>query len=136
MRKDLIYAERPKSMRKPMSMLNRAAQFSPFAALTGYDDHVKEAARLTDAEIELDDSIMEGLDQKLAILDAIIQSHPEITITYFEKDLFKEGGKYTTYTGNLKKIDEYSRKLFFMDKSSISISTITAMESEVFTEYE
>lgn len=136
MRKDLIYAERPKSMRKPMSMLNRAAQFSPFAALTGYDDHVKEAARLTDEEIELDESVMEGLDQKLAILESIIQTHPEITVTYFEKDMFKEGGKYLTYTGNLKKIDAYAKKLIFVDKTSITVSSVTAMDAPCFTSFD
>ena len=82
-----------------MPIAERAAQFSPFAALTGYGDAVKETARLTDAKIELDEDAKEILDEKLKQIREQIEEHPEIEITYFQPDERKKGGSYITITG-------------------------------------
>lgn len=111
-----------------MSLHDRAAQFAPFAALTGYDDAVKEARRLTDSKPELDENQLEELDQKLADLMTRIEEHPEVTITYFEPDDKKEGGAYVTCVGKIKKIDGYKRLLIFEDVREINIDTIIEIE--------
>lgn len=80
-----------------MSMRDRAAQFSPFAALTGYDAEIKETTRLTDRRIELDEDVLDKLNERLYILRKVLDDgsvYPEVRITYFEKDLKKDGGKY------------------------------------------
>ena len=87
--------------RPQMSMLERAAQFSPFAALNGYDDAVKETGRLTDERIELGDEERDLLDRKQQYLQEIIADRPEITVTFFVPDEKKPGGSYTASTGNL-----------------------------------
>lgn len=100
------------SKRPQMSMLDRAAQFSPFAALTGYDDAIQETGRLTDMKIEIGEEAREALDRKQQYLQEIIADRPEITITYFLPDERKAGGSYTSLTGTLKRIDYYERVLF------------------------
>lgn len=80
-----------------MSMRDRAAQFSPFAALTGYDAEIKETARLTDKRIEFDEDVLDRLNERLNILRKCLDDgdvNPDVRITYFEKDLKKDGGKY------------------------------------------
>ena len=101
--------------RPQMSMLDRAAQFSPFAALTGYDDAIKETGRLTDEKIEMDEDRKAALDMKQANLIEMIDEQPEISITYFLPDTKKSGGAYVTVTGNLKRFDEYERLLILTD---------------------
>lgn len=90
-----------------ISLYARSAQFAPFAALTGYEDAVKETARETQEELEIDDELKSILDAKLQMLIEIKESNPEISITYFVKDEKKSGGKYVTITGIIKKIDLY-----------------------------
>lgn len=114
--------------RKHMSLHDRAAQFAPFAALTGYDDAVKEARRLTDGKPELDENQLADLDQKLAELTKRISEHPEIIITYFEPDNKKDGGAYITFIGRLKKIDNYKRIFVFEDGREIQICNIINMD--------
>lgn len=114
--------------RKHMSLHDRAAQFAPFAALTGYDDAVKEARRLTDGKPELDENQLADLDQKLAELTKRISGHPEIIITYFEPDNKKDGGAYITFIGRLKKIDNYKRIFVFEDGREIQICNIINMD--------
>ena len=94
--------------RPHMSLYDRAAQFAPFAALTGYDDMITEEARLVDNKIELDNTEIEIINQKLEILaDSISNGEkPEVSITYFVPDLLKNGGKYETVTEVIKKIDK------------------------------
>ncbi len=107
-----------------MSMEARAAQFSPFAALTGYSDMVIETGRLTKTKKELSDDDKEIIDMKLLQVEAYIKEKPEISIIYFVKDKKKEGGDYQEYTGNIRRIDKVNGKLIFTDKTNISINDI------------
>lgn len=115
-----------------MSMINRAAQFSPFQALTGYGDAVKEAARLTDAGIELNEDVRAILDGKFAILKDHLKDHPEVTFTCFIPDPVKEGGSYTTVSGRLRKIDDYNQVITMDDSTELSIENICGIDSTLF----
>ncbi|MDR1698214.1 MAG: hypothetical protein LBR75_00100 [Prevotellaceae bacterium] len=117
-----------------MSRANRAAQFAPFAALTGHADAVKETARLTEQKIELDDSAVAELDMKLNMLADVIDSQPEIAVTHFVPDTKKEGGAYVTTTGAVKKIDEYARTIVLTSDKKIEISNILDIDSKIFKE--
>lgn len=105
-------------------MIDRAAQFSPFAALTGYDEAVKETARLTERKIELDDYEKVAIDGQLQQIRLHLSERPAVTITYFQVDERKEGGAYQTITGNVKKIDEYERKIVLVSGEKIKIEEI------------
>lgn len=118
--------------RLQMSMLDRAAQFSPFAALTGYDAAIKETGRLTDEKIELDEDTKAALDMKQAYLIEMIDEQPEITIIYFLPDARKVGGAYVTVTGNLKRFDEYERLLILTNGKKIPMDDIADIESDLF----
>ena len=118
--------------RPQMSMLDRAAQFSPFAALTGYDDAIKETGRLTDEKIEMDEDRKAALDMKQAYLIEMTDEQPEISITYFLPDAKKSGGAYVTVTGNLKRFDEYERLLILTDGKKIPMDDIADIESDLF----
>ena len=118
--------------RPQMSMLDRAAQFSPFAALTGYDDAIKETGRLTDEKIEMDEDREAALDMKQAYLIEMIDEQPEISITYFLPDTKKSGGAYVTVTGNLKRFDEYERLLILTDGKKIPMNDFADIESDLF----
>ena len=118
--------------RPQMSMLDREAQFSPFAALTGYDDAIKETGRLTDEKIEMDEDRKAALDMKQAYLIEMIDEQPEISITYFLPDAKKSGGAYVTVTGNLKRFDEYERLLILTDGKKIPMDDIADIESDLF----
>lgn len=118
--------------RPQMSMIDRAAQFSPFAALTGYDAAIKETGRLTDEKIEMDEDTKAALDIKQAYLMEIIDEQPEITVTYFLPDTKKSGGAYVTVTGNLKRFDEYERLLILTDGKKIPMDDIADIDGEVF----
>ena len=126
---DIIDLPRPKSAHEPMPMGDRAAQFSPFAALTGYEDAIDETARLTDARVELGESAVEELERKLIDLAARISERPEISVTYFVPDGRKSGGVYVTRTGALKRIDELERALVFADGARIAVGDIISVET-------
>ena len=111
-----------------MSRLDRAAQFSPFAALTGYDAAIKETARLTDRKVELGESELEELNQTLLELSDRISQQPQAMITYFEPDKRKEGGVYITVSKEIKRIDEIEQAICFTDGSKISLSNIFSIE--------
>ena len=113
-------------------MLDRAAQFSPFAALTGYDAAIKETGRLTDEKIELGEEAKAALDRKQAYLMEMIDEQPEISITYFLPDARKSGGAYVTITGNLKRFDEYERLLILTDSRKIPMDDIADIECDLF----
>ena len=107
---DIINLPHHVSSKHPqMSLHDRAAQFSPFAALTGHSDAVEETARLTESEAMLDDSVVEALNEKLAYLKEHLTEEPVVSITYFEPDKMKDGGKYLTLTGKIKKIDDFAQ---------------------------
>ncbi|MEG2404916.1 MAG: hypothetical protein RSC01_08340 [Oscillospiraceae bacterium] len=118
-----------------MSILDRAAQFSPFAALTGYDDAVKETARLTDTKIELDEYEKTILNERLRLVADCIEEYPEITITYYKPDSRKNGGAYITVTGCVKKIDDFEKTVYMTDGMVISIEEIFEIESDLFQEH-
>ncbi len=107
-----------------MPMQDRAAQFSPFAALTGYDDAIDETARLTGRKLELGEEAKEVLDRKLQYLGSIISDQPEISVTYFVPDEKKDGGEYVTVSGKLKRIDEYGRVLVLTDGDKIGLDEV------------
>jgi hypothetical protein len=117
-----------------MSVSARAAQFAPFAALTGYGEAVDETARLTDDMIMLDENAKAMLDGKLQIIAEHIGGHPEVTITYFEPDKKKSGGAYRSVTGQVKEIDEYERIVRLCDGMKIPIEQIYGIVSELFEE--
>lgn len=118
--------------RPPMPTKNRAAQFAPFAALTGYDAAIKETARVTEKRIDLDEYMKEELNLKLQILIEKIKENPKIKITYFEADENKDGGAYIIVTGTVKKIDEYKKIIFMTDDTIILIDEIIKIEGEIF----
>ncbi|MBR2858206.1 hypothetical protein IKE96_03370 [bacterium] len=108
----------------PMSMYDRASQFAPYAALTGYGDEVKETARLTDNWIDLDGDIKAYLDEALQNIVKKIVEKPEITVTYFVKDSKKEGGEYVSVVGKLRRIDEVNQQLILENGKIINIQSI------------
>ena len=113
--------------RKPMTMYNRAAQFAPFAALTGYDDAIKETSRLTDKKIEISDELKNELNQKIKFISDNIKLKPKVTITYFVSDNKKSGGVYKTISGNVRRIDEVEKCLFFTNKLIIYFDDIISI---------
>ena len=132
---DIINQSRPISPKHPpMSMLNRAAQFSPFAALTGYDAAVKETARLTDEKIALDEYAKSMLSDRLQMIAEHIDDLPEVTFTYFVPDKKKSGGAYVGVTGMVKEIDEFERIVVLGDGTKIPIHQIYEIESALFAE--
>ena len=125
---DIIDLPRPKSKHEPMPMSDRAAQFSPFAALTGYSDAIDETARLTDRRIELSEEESAELDYKqqyLATLDA-----PTVTVTYFVPDERKSGGAYVTHTGVLKRVDEVESMVVFKDGLRVPLDEVMDIKCE------
>ena len=125
---DIIDLSRPKSKHEPMPMSDRAAQFSPFAALTGYGDAIDETARLTDARIELSEEERAELDYKqqyLATLDS-----PTVTVTYFVPDERKSGGAYVTHTGVLKRVDEVESMVVFKDGLRVPLDEVMDIKCE------
>lgn len=118
-----------------IAQVDRAAQFAPFAALSGHAAALVETARSTDRRIDLDEEAKAVLDQKQQILFDRIAEHPEISVTWFQPDPKKEGGQYITTTGYLKRIDEVEQVLILSDSFKISIGDICELESECFGSY-
>ena len=118
------------SRHAPLSMESRAAQFAPFAALTGYEDALVEAERQTEHFQDLDDGIKAILDAKLQMLEDRKQGKPMVTIRYFVPDERKEGGRYMTYTGVFRHFDATENKLIFMDGTRIPVQNISAIINE------
>ncbi len=116
------------STRPHMSMYDRAAQFSPFAALTGYDDTVKETARLTDEKKELTADKISDLNQKIVFLKEHAEEHPQITVEYFIPDEKKSGGKYVTLLGRFRRIDEHNHNMVFTNGEEIPLNNIFEIE--------
>ena len=126
---DIIQLSRPVSKkRSPMSNFDRAAQFSPFAALTGYDAVIAETGRLTDTRIELDEGGKALLDEKLQTIREHLAQQPKVKLTVFCPDSRKSGGAYETIIGNVKKIDPVTRILVLTGGEVISIDRIYGIE--------
>lgn len=113
----------------------REAQFAPFAALTGHDAAVREAARLTERRQELNEDVKEELDRRIRMLDAAEGDCPEITVTYFQPDEKKEGGAYLVHSGLVTHIKNFERKLVFADGRELSLDAIISMDGEFFDEF-
>ena len=109
---------------RQMPMEMRAAQFAPFAALTGYDAVINETARLTDQQVELEDYDNERLNRKYAELIENISEHPVITVSYFKPDKQKGGGAYVSKTGHLKKVDTYEQLMIMENGTAIPLAAI------------
>ena len=130
---DIIYLPHHISKRHPqMPLLNRAAQFSPFAALTGHEDAILEAARQTDSFVELDEDRKERLDEQLQLLKEHLDLKPVCEITYFQPDEKKKGGTYVTVCKPVKKIDEYQRQIIFTDGTALPIEHVFSMGGDLF----
>lgn len=112
----------------------RAAQFAPFAALTGYGAAVNEAARLTESKIELDEYELEILNKKFDYIKNHIGDEQIYSITYFMPDKKKDGGQYVTIAGNIVKIKEFENIVVMADKTEIPIQDILLIESDAFVE--
>lgn len=133
---DIINLPHHTSKKYPrMSLEARSAQFAPFAALTGYDEVLIETARLTNERVEIDETIKVIIDSKLQIIKEHIMQKPLITFMYFVPDLKKDGGKYVTVTGNVKKIDEYRNVLILENKTEIPISEIIDINGNIVKNY-
>ncbi len=130
---DIINLPHPTSLKHPrMSVYNRAAQFSPFSALTGYDELVDETARLTESRSELDEQRKAALDESLRLLLEHINEAPELNIMYFVPDLRKYGGEYVSHSGRLRRIDGFERSVLFEDGLKVSIDDIYDIDSPLF----
>lgn len=116
----------------PMATIDRAAQFSPFAALTAHDAAVKETARLTDKRILLSEDMKDALGDRLRIISNRLYEHPEVAITYFQPDTKKKGGAYITTVGTPNKIDEFERVVIMTDGATIPIDEIFRIEGKIF----
>ena len=122
--------------RKRMSNYDRAAQFAPFAALTGHDEAIKETARLTDDYMEMGEDRLGELSEKIQLLIDNLSEQPEITVVYFVPDERKSGGSYAEKTGIVRIIDEYERKLVFYDGDKILIDRVADFKGEIFSQLE
>lgn len=131
---DIIHLPRHVSKRHPqMSLYNRAAQFAPFAALTGYGAAIAETARQTSPKIEMMEDDRQLMDRKLSILSSHLEEEPTISITFFQPDGRKEGGHYLTTTGIVKTIRTNERVIIMKDRKKISIDAIVGLEGELFS---
>lgn len=128
---DMLELPHPVSKMHPqMPRRDRAAQFAPFAALTGYEEAVREAARITEEKMILDEDSKVQLDWKLRCLQEKVEEKPIITVTYFMKDERKKGGKYVTVTGVLKKIDSYTHQFVLENGEEIPVEDVVSLDIE------
>ena len=115
-----------------MSIYDRAAQFGRFSPLNGYDEAVEETARYTEDRIEIDEELEQSLNEKLQEIQKNIVSNPKVTFIYFVPDEKKQGGKYETITGNVKKIDSYTQNIIFTDMRQIPIREIIKIDIYIY----
>lgn len=126
---DIIHLPHPDSPKHPrMSLHDRAAQFSPFAALTGHGAAIAETGRLTDQRMELDEYEMARVDAELQRLQELLPSRPAASVTYFVPDKHKAGGSYQTVTGEVKRIDAVSGTIQMADRQFIPIADVFSIE--------
>lgn len=129
---DIINLPHHQSRRHPqMSMKERAAQFAPFAALTGYGSAISEVARLTEEQVPLGDDDNDRLNRLVTHIADRISEHPSVTIVYFKPDSRKRGGSYETITGRLKRIDDYEQQLVMLDGTAIPFENIMDISQNI-----
>lgn len=135
---DILDAARPEPVpaHPRMPVRSRAAQFAPFAALTGHDDAIRETARLTDARIELDEGEQAVLDSKLQLLRRHLPEQPAVQVTYFQPDARKAGGAYLTAAGAAKKLDAHAGLLILQDGTRIPVAEIVQIDGALFRDWE
>lgn len=124
---DIIDLPRPASKHPKMSRIDRAAQFSPFAALTGHEDSIKETARLTETQIDLDESQKDEIGRLLSYLAENIQQKPEVVIRWFQPDRRKSGGVYQRIRDRVVKIDDYRNEMTLEDGRIIPLGYIVEL---------
>ncbi len=127
---DIIHLPRPVSRRARMSGYDRAAQFSPFAALTGFDAAIEETGRLTDSRMELEEGEKERLDRQMRAVLELLPTQPKVKITWFRYDERKAGGSYVTTAGRLKKADTCRQILLLADGTVIPLGEVFSIELE------
>ena len=131
--KDMIhFTHYVSKKRAQMPLSDRAAQFSPFAALNGFDAMISETKRITEEKMVLSEDEKEILDRKYQILLEKLNDPITLSVTYFVPDPLKSGGRYVTKTGNLKKIDVFGRRIVFTDETKISLYDVVDFDSELF----
>ena len=130
---DMLHLPHPTSVRHPrMPISERAAMFSPFAALSGHAGAIAETARLTDQKMELDEDTKAELDRRQTVLLEHISEQPEITVTWFQPYERKDGGAYLTIIGRLKKLNEIQRVLVLVVGTKIPLDDVVEIESNWF----
>jgi len=130
---DILHLPHPTSAKHPrMPISERAAMFSPFAALSGHAGAIAETTRLTDQKMELDEDTRAELNRRQAVRLEHIAEQPEVTVTWFQPDERKDGGAYVTTTGRLKKIDPVKRMLFLLDGPKIPLDDVAGIGSDYF----
>ncbi len=128
---DIIDLPRPVSKKHPpMPMMKRAAQFLPFAALTGFEAEIAETARLTETAPELNEDALAALDEQLSLLRQCLAEEPQVTLTRFLPDERKAGGRFETLTGTVRRLDEANRALFLIDGIRIDLDTVVELSVE------
>lgn len=129
---DIIYLSRPISNHPKLSIASRAAQFAPFSALTGYDEQIDDASKVTVKKIKLDDNLKESLNQKLNFLYKNIKDHPDVTITYFVKDVKMDEGYYITVKGKITKLDVLAKWIILDNNLKIKMDDLLSINSSIF----
>jgi len=120
----------------PVPNGERAAQFAPFAALTGFEEAIDETARFTDGQTELSESSLEELDRRMRLICRDIAGMPEISVTYYVRDARKDGGKYVSIAGRVSKVDAYRRLIVFSDGRTVDVDSVVKMSGSLFGETE
>lgn len=125
---DIINLPHYVSKKRPqMSILDRSAQFSPFSALTGFEEELAESNRQVEQFADFDENYLQELDEKLRYIQENLAKQPQVEVTYFVPDAVKQGGSYKTVIGAVKKIDKDNRLLIFADKQAVDIRRVTAI---------
>ena len=134
---DILHLPRPTVYaRPPMSRQDRAAQFAPFAALTGHEAAIGETARLTQQRRELTEDEKERLDRRQRILQGHIEEHPTVTVRYFLPDGKKAGGAYQVVTGHLRRVNIHRGILCLWEGVEIPLNDIVALDSPLFSQFD
>ena len=133
---DIINSPRPQlSNHKPLSMTMRAAQFAPFAALSGYASAIDEEQRVTHERVELTPHELERLSRRLEVAMGCDGGHPELSVTWFRPDMHKSGGAYITSRGRVRGIDTVGRRLVMAEGATIALADIMSIDGEMFADY-